>query len=135
MRRSVKATRDTISSGISEIKNFISFILDSTRRSRYGNRGDRSQGEAGMHTTGLVVTLSGDRDRAAAALAELTAAGPFTVGHSVGPCWAVVLETPGPESTQTWHDWALGVPGVESVEVVFVHWDEAAEPELTHGPS
>lgn len=84
-----------------------------------------------MYTTGLVLTLSDDPALANAALAELAAAGPFTVGEACGPCRPAVLEAADPRAARDWHEWAAALAGVEAVEVVFVHWDEAAEPEAT----
>ncbi|MFO0851232.1 MAG: hypothetical protein U0871_22150 [Gemmataceae bacterium] len=84
-----------------------------------------------MHTTGLVVTLTDDPGEAAAAVAALEAAGPFTFGQVCGPCRAVALEAADPEAARHWHEWAAGLAGVRAVEVVFVHWDDATEPETT----
>lgn len=84
-----------------------------------------------MHTTGLVLTLTADPVAATGSLAELVAAGPFTLGEPAGPCRAAVLEAPDPKAAHDWHDWAAALPGVESVEVVFVHWDEAPEGDQT----
>lgn len=84
-----------------------------------------------MHTTGLVVTLSQQPEESAAAVAELEAAGPFTLGQACGACRAVALEAADPEAARRWHEWAAGLPGVLAVEVVFVHWDDATEPETT----
>lgn len=83
-----------------------------------------------MHTTGLVLTLTDDPHAARASLAELTAAGPFHLGQGIGLCWSAVLEAPDPKAAHDWHDWAAALPGVESVEVVFVHWDDVAEQEV-----
>lgn len=77
-----------------------------------------------MHTSGLVVTLADDLILAKAALRQLADAGPFQVGESSGPCRAVVLEASDPKSSEQWHDWAASLPGIENVEVVFIHWDE-----------
>lgn len=82
-----------------------------------------------MHTTGLVLTLADDPPSAHAALAELAAAGPFTLGQATGLCWSAVLEAADPKASHDWHDWAAALPGVDGVEVVFVHWDDEAEPE------
>ena len=77
-----------------------------------------------MHTSGLVLTLCDHAALAETAQLELAAAGPFTLGESVGPCQAATLEVTDPKAAHGWHDWAASLPGVEGVEVVFVHWDE-----------
>lgn len=84
-----------------------------------------------MHTSGLVVTFAKDAVVARDAQHMLAAAGPFTLGDGCGPCWAVTLEVSDPQAAQRWHDWVEALPGVEAVEVVFVHWDEA-ESEVNH---
>lgn len=78
-----------------------------------------------MYTSGLVLTLCDDRALANAAIGELAAAGPFTLGAARGQCRAAVLEAANPKSAHDWHDWAAALPGVAGVEVVFVHWEEA----------
>jgi len=78
-----------------------------------------------VHTSGLVISLCADPALANAALVGLATAGPFTLGDASGPCRAVVLETTDPKASHDWHDWAATLPGVEAVEVVFVHWDDA----------
>ena len=84
-----------------------------------------------MSTTGLILTFTNDLDQTRAAIAELERAGPFLLGDSRGRCQAAVLEAPDPTSAHDWHDWAARLPGVESIEVVFVHWDED-EAEVTN---
>lgn len=83
-----------------------------------------------MHTTGLVLTFADDPAAATGALVELAAAGPFTLGESAGPCRAAVLEATDPKAAHDWHDWAAALPGVESVEVVFVHWGEVPDEDV-----
>jgi hypothetical protein len=84
-----------------------------------------------MHTSGLILTLVEAPGPAAAALAKLATAGPFTLGEATGPLHAVALETADARAAQDWHDWAESLPGVAGVEVVFVHWDES-EAEVDH---
>lgn len=84
-----------------------------------------------MHTSGLVITVVDDSVKAQAAWDELASAGPFTLGEANGPCRAAVLEATDALSAQEWHDRAAQVPGIVSIEVVFVHW-EAAEGEVAH---
>lgn len=78
-----------------------------------------------MHTCGLVLNLCADPALALTTLDHLAAAGPFIINPSSGASRAVVLETSDPHSSQYWHDWAVALPGVANLEVVFVHWDEA----------
>jgi hypothetical protein len=79
-----------------------------------------------MHTSGLVFTFSTDAVQAGAARDRIAAAGPFVLGECHGAGQTAVLETDAPESAHEWHDWAARLPGVEAVEVVFVHWDDAS---------
>lgn len=81
-----------------------------------------------MHTSGVVITLGDDPALAKAALIEMAAVGPFSLGEAMGPCQAAVLEVADARAAQEWHDWAADLPGVESLEVVFVHWDESEVP-------
>lgn len=77
-----------------------------------------------MFTSGLVVTLREETPLAEAALNELQS-GPFLLGAGGGWRWPVVLEAPDQEAAEGWHRWAADLAGVASVEVVFVHWEEA----------
>jgi hypothetical protein len=80
-----------------------------------------------MHTSGLVFTFADEPTLVRDAQCKLTAAGPFTLGDGRGLCRAATLETTDPKAAHDWHDWAAALPGVEGVEVVFIHWDDAAE--------
>ena len=84
-----------------------------------------------MHTTGLVLTLTDDPHSAHATLAEWASAGPFRLGEATGLCWSAVLEAADAKAAHDWHDWAAALSGVESIEVVFVHWDDAPAQEVT----
>jgi hypothetical protein len=84
-----------------------------------------------MYTCGLIITFEDDPIVRGAAEYAVVSAGPFTLGESSGPRAAAVLEAHNPQAAHDWHDWALGVPGVIGLEVVFVHWDEASE-EVSH---
>jgi hypothetical protein len=75
-----------------------------------------------MHTSGLIVTLADPL-----ALRELSGAGPFILGAPTGPSVPAVLEVADPQAAQWWHDWTAALPGVEAVEVVFVHWDDSED--------
>ena len=37
------------------------------------------------------------------------------------------LEATDPKATHDWPDWAAALPGLDGIEVVFVHWDDAEE--------
>jgi hypothetical protein len=78
-----------------------------------------------MHTSGLVLTLCDDAVAAETAERALANAGPFTLGNGLGSRRAATLEVTTPKAAHAWHDWATALPGVEGVEVVFVHWEDA----------
>ena len=78
-----------------------------------------------MHTSGHVFTFSSNPEIASTAKARLITDSPFQLGECVGSRLPAVLETPNSIAAQHWHDWAADLPGVEAVEVVFVHWDQA----------
>lgn len=84
-----------------------------------------------MYTSGLVITLSDDPPQLKSAIREIAAAGPFTVGESYGLCLSAVLETIDADDAHQWHEWAAALPGVETVEVVFIDW-QPAESEALH---
>lgn len=77
-----------------------------------------------MYTAGLVARLGRDRDTARDALDQLNAAGPFTLGERDGDFVSLALEAENPQEARHWHDWAEALPGVRSLEVVFVHWNQ-----------
>lgn len=80
-----------------------------------------------MMTSGLVVRLNSDSPEAA--LAAIHTAPSLTVGEQYGDWLTVVVETPDAVESERLFVWLQDLPGVESVEVVFVHWDEV---EVTH---
>ncbi len=84
-----------------------------------------------MMTSGLIVMLDPDSPAGDSALAALRAADPFTVGDQRGRLLSAVLETRDAVESERWHDWLRQVPGVEDVEVVFVHWEDA-DAEVPH---
>ena len=81
-------------------------------------------------TSGLVLTLE-DSPACEAALAALNANPVFTAGERIGDRLPVALEAADAGASEQWTEWLRTLPGVEGVEVVFVHWDEA-EPEVIH---
>lgn len=76
-----------------------------------------------MMTSGLVVMLETDSLNSASALAAIRAMPALTLGEQNGRWLSVALETGHAEESERWHDWLSRLPGVEDVEVVFVHWD------------
>ncbi len=84
-----------------------------------------------MHTSGWVVTFVDDPALARGAQLELASAGPFTLGESLGCRRAVTLEASDPQTAHDWHEWVQALPGIEGVEVVFVHWDDC-DHEVAH---
>jgi hypothetical protein len=78
-----------------------------------------------MHTSGHVFTLCANPEIASQAKDRLVSDSPFQLGECVGTRLPAVLEAPNSIAAQHWHDWAADLPGVEYVEVVFVHWDHA----------
>jgi hypothetical protein len=82
-----------------------------------------------MTTSGLVVMLDPDSPYEESVVAAIRDNPVFTVGDRNG-CWlSVVLEASNPNESEFWHDWLCRLPGVENVEVVFVHLEE---PEVAH---
>ena len=79
-----------------------------------------------MPTSGLVVTLDDNPDRAAAAVREVLLAGPFTLGEVFGHRIAVALEADTPDETESWRRWLAAVPGVVAVDLAFAHTGEKA---------
>ena len=71
-------------------------------------------------TSGLVVTLDDDANRAATAVRELLLAGPFTLGDVFGHRVTVALEADDPAAAERWHRWLADQPGVLKVDVAFV---------------
>lgn len=85
-----------------------------------------------MHTSGHVITLSSNPDDAVHVKHRLVSESPFHLGECVGTRLSAVLEVSNSIAAQHWHDWVANLPGVEYVEVVFVHWDHAAAAEERH---
>lgn len=74
---------------------------------------------------GLVVMLDPDSPEGHSALAAIRSAPSLEVGEQNGRWLSVALETSDAEECERLHDWMNRIPGVEGVEVVFVHWDDA----------
>lgn len=69
-----------------------------------------------MTTSGLVVTLDDNADRAAAAVREVLLAGPFTLGEVFGHQVVVALEAGTPADAERWRRWLADRPGVLKVD-------------------
>jgi hypothetical protein len=80
-----------------------------------------------MTTSGLVITLDPDPDRASGAAHAIGSAGPFTLGDQLGRCLTAALEADTPADARFWHEWLATLPGVVRVDLAFVHADTVAE--------
>jgi hypothetical protein len=80
-----------------------------------------------MTTSGLVVTLDDDADRAALAVREVLLAGPFTLREVFGHQVAVALEADTLADAERWHRWLADRPGVLKVDATFAHPGSVAE--------
>jgi hypothetical protein len=78
-----------------------------------------------MTTSGLLITLDPDPERAFEAVQAILIAGPFTLGDRLGRGLPVVLEATAPGDAHFWHDWLDALPGVVKVDLAFVHQDAA----------
>lgn len=80
-----------------------------------------------MHTTGLAITLSNDpvsRDTTFHQIAHHPACA--TLAPS-GNSLAMAVQVQDADEACAVHEWLASLPGVDAVEVVFVHWDESEE--------
>lgn len=77
-----------------------------------------------MAISGLVITLSGDGQEAAQALAWLEADARITLGARDGRRVAAVAETPSVRADRDLWDEVHALEGVEHVDVTFVGLDE-----------
>ena len=82
-----------------------------------------------MMTSGLVVTLDSHRPDAVAAIRSQPH---ITIGEHNGRLLSLAIEAGSPFETEQVHDWLAGLPGVENVEVVFVHRDDAEDVHVSH---
>ena len=77
-----------------------------------------------MPISGLVITLSEDTDLAAQALEALKQRAELTLGTPHNRWLPLVLEAPDPRTGSQLHEWLCALPGVATVDVVTVHFDE-----------
>lgn len=85
-----------------------------------------------MMTSGLVMLLDPDSSARTSTLAAIREVPAFTVGEEIGSSWSVALEAGDGAESERWCEWLRQLPGVECVEVVFVHWDDSTGEE-SHG--
>ncbi|MHC5113016.1 MAG: hypothetical protein ACYTGP_01150 [Planctomycetota bacterium] len=76
-----------------------------------------------MPVSGLVLTLAENEPAAAAAMAELMADDRVDVGAPIGRRLPVVADTPDAHADKRLHAELRDLDGVESIDVVFVHFD------------
>jgi hypothetical protein len=80
-----------------------------------------------MITSGLIVTLDPDPERAAGVVRDAVLNGPFTPGDLIGRRLVLALEADTPEAAQRWHDWLAARPGVVKVDMAYVQVVEEAD--------
>ena len=85
-----------------------------------------------MYTAGLVIRLGSSDGPCERARRELQSSPGLTWGVEEAGAVAAVLEATGPQEARDWHDWACSLPGVQSVDVAFIHWDDM-DAEASHG--
>lgn len=81
-----------------------------------------------MWISSFVVTLPACSERAAALTDALRAVSVFEVGIAIGRQLPVVLEAADGSAARYWHRWVEDLPGVISVNVTFVSFDESESP-------
>lgn len=77
-----------------------------------------------MITSGLIVKLEPAASGGISPLAAICSMSSFTIGKHEGDWLSVALEAEDAAASERWHDWIRNLPGVEAVEVVFVHLDD-----------
>ena len=82
--------------------------------------------------SGLVATLTADAALARLALQAIEQHPALEPGPPEGRRLPLVLETASPGESHALGDWLIELPGIEHVDVAFVHWDDdpVAEPAL-----
>ena len=86
--------------------------------------------------SGLVATLTADATLAGLALQAIGEHPALELGSPAGRRLPLVLETATPTESHALGEWLVELPGVEYVDVAFVHWDDdlAAVPALRPSP-
>ncbi len=74
--------------------------------------------------SGLVATLTADATLADSALQAIAQHPALESGSQEGRRLPLVLETATPDESHALGDWLVELPGVEHVDVAFVHWDD-----------
>lgn len=87
-----------------------------------------------MPISGLLLTLSADPTLAAGVAPALAGRDDVTVGTARERWLPLALEAPDDGGCRLAHDWLRALPGVEFVDVVSVHFDDAALPAETSSP-
>lgn len=83
-----------------------------------------------MWISSLVVTLTTEHSQRQQALNAIEAIPVFTAGDSIGDRLPIVVEAE-PGDSRHWFEWLQQLPGVSSVEVAFVSFEEVSSPVST----
>lgn len=83
-----------------------------------------------MPISGLVVTLSEDTQRRAAALAELRRHDAIEVGEVAGERVPIVVTSADSDEDRRIWDWLSALPGVLLVSVAYIHFEESEAADL-----
>jgi hypothetical protein len=78
--------------------------------------------------SGLVASLTADAALALSALQAIRQHPALELGPQDGRRLPLVLETTNPGESHKLSDWLAELPGVEYVDVAFVHWDNDLAP-------
>jgi len=77
-----------------------------------------------MPISSLVVTLSPKPECMQAALEALRGHHQVEVGVGSPPRWPIVVDTTNSDDTARFWEWLQALPGVEFVDVAFVHFEK-----------
>jgi len=77
-----------------------------------------------MMISGLVLTLD---SQPSGAVDTIRSRPHLTLGEQNGRLLSIAIEANTPAESEELHNWLIDVPGVENVEVVFVHRDDAED--------
>ncbi len=81
-----------------------------------------------MAISALVVTLASDSRRREEALQRLSGFPQLELGELAGPRLPVVMDTPDTRSARACWREIVGLPGVEDVSLVWVHYEDESLP-------
>lgn len=76
-----------------------------------------------MPISGLILTLNGDAELAAQAVASLRTRPEFMPGERNARWLPVAMEARDDAASRDLHDWLNALPGVDFVDVVYVNFD------------